>query len=178
MDAIDPSVKFIAIAIASIIFLILVLSKKSVIVHHNWVTSLIGEKFSTEEFYKTLASYIQKLDMPDVKMNTITFPTRNALSEKQLYLRILRKDDVYDVCAAPFGSGCFISFWFAEPRKRLKEIAAHIPKVASVMDEFEKKTRYEIDTAAVFRRWVEDAIEETINEFNTDKGIRILKQPA
>ncbi len=52
--------------------------------------------------------------MPNIKMEPVTHKEGGLLSSSRQYFRIKNKDLVFDVCAAPYGKGFFISWWLYE----------------------------------------------------------------
>ena len=47
----------------------------------------------------------------------VEWPEGGLLSAKRLYLRVIRKEHVFDICGAPFGNGFFFSWWLGESRQ-------------------------------------------------------------
>jgi hypothetical protein len=177
---IDDSEK-IEVLIGIILFAIMIAIfwKKKVDVSTNEVNAFIDHRFSAQDFYSRLRELIEDRNMPDVKIGRVSFPISSMLSDKREYLRVVRKDSVFDICAAPFGTGSFVSYWFGEPRKTLKQLARRVavtyiknPDVHQIIDSFNTKTRYQYDVDAIFRVWVKDCIKQAIEEMKESKGVR------
>jgi len=154
--------------------------KKKVDVSTNWVQAFVDYQFSTQDFYTMLEELINKREMPNVKISRINYPTEHLLSERREYLRVGRKDSIYDICVAPFGTGSFVSYWYGEPRKTLKQLMRRVattyiknPDVHQILDNFNNKTRYQYDTDSIFQAWVKDCINDAIEDIKTNKGIRV-----
>jgi len=173
METTPPSVVALLIIVVVVGILVLIFWRKRVNVSTNSVQAFVDYQFSTQDFYKLVEELINKREMPNVSISKINYPTEHILSERREYLRVGRKDSIFDICVAPFGTGSFVSYWYGEPRKTLKELAKRIHPVANeIIDDFDKKTRYQYDTDSVFQLWVKDCITNAIEEVKTNKGIR------
>lgn len=87
--------------------------RKSEVLNH-WIAFADGFQTSPAEFYTALEKELAERKIPSMEMSRIEFPEGGLLSEKRVYLRLLRERLVFDVCAAPFGSGFFFSCRTAE----------------------------------------------------------------
>ena len=83
--------------------------KKKADVLNHWIGFADGFQTSPTEFYATLEKELSNRKIPSMELSRIEFPEGGLLSEKRVYLRMLRERLVFDVCAAPFGSGFFFS---------------------------------------------------------------------
>ena len=153
--------------------------RKKVNVSANEVRAFVDYQIPIQEFYKSLEDLVNQYQMPNVSISRINYPTDNILSDRREYLRIARKDSIFDICVSPFGRGSFVSYWYGEPKKTLKELTRRVattyiknPDVHQILDNFDQKTRYQYDTDGIFQLWVKDCIKEAIEEFKTSKGIR------
>jgi hypothetical protein len=78
--------------------------------HHpveNFVTSAM-------EFYVAVEAALQPHEIPDYSISRIEWRESGVLSARREYLRIKRGKLAFDLCAAPFGTGYFFSWWLAE----------------------------------------------------------------
>ena len=96
----------------------------------HWSTLVEGLQEPPLEFYAKVEAAVAKRNIPDGKFETIEYREGGAFSGFRKYLRIRRHRHVFDVCAAPFGNGCFFSWWFAEVRPELPAIATVLIIVA------------------------------------------------
>lgn len=87
---------------------------KKVDVLNHWIAFVDGFQLSCTEFYSALKTELQNHQVPKMEMSNITFAEGGLLSEKRVYLRMLRERIVFDVCASPFGTGFFFSCRTAE----------------------------------------------------------------
>ena len=112
--------------------------------------------FSTDEFYTSVEEAIESRKVPNVKVRRILLDEGTFSSAKRQYLRIERRGQTFDVCAAPFASGFFVSWRlgvFGKPK--------------------ENKTYYQIDTDGMYKSCIKACINEAIDTMGTEaKGIR------
>jgi len=85
----------------------------------HWSTLLEGLQFSSQEFYVKVEKALQIRQVPDLKVARVDWKEGGALSARREYLRLQRERLVFDICAAPFGTGFFVSEWVGERPLRL-----------------------------------------------------------
>lgn len=75
------------------------------------------ENFQTPSlgFYRSVEAAVQARAVPEAHWSQIVHKEGGLGSAERTYLRIHRGKYAFDICAAPFGTGFFISWWFAEP---------------------------------------------------------------
>jgi hypothetical protein len=88
-------------------------------VFSHWHRLLENLQFSPMEFYQTLETAIQRRDVPGAERSRVEWYEGGAFSAKRQYLRVTRGKHVFDICAAPFGRGFFVSWWLGEVRSSL-----------------------------------------------------------
>lgn len=88
-------------------------SKKAEVLQH-WIAFVEGFQLSSSEFYDSVESELKARAVPGMEMARVEFAEGGILSDKRLYLRMVRERLVFDVCAAPFGRSFFFSCRFAE----------------------------------------------------------------
>jgi hypothetical protein len=90
----------------------------------HWSTLVEGLQLPPLEFYASIEAALTEKRIPDATVERIEYREGGAFSAFRTYLRIRRHREVFDVCTAPFGNGCFFSWWQAEVRPRLPTIAS------------------------------------------------------
>ena len=88
--------------------------KREANVLNHWIAVADGFHCSPDEFYKAVEISVREQKVPDLDMLRVEFAEGGALSDKRVYLRMLRERLVFDVCAAPFGNSFFFSLRTAE----------------------------------------------------------------
>ncbi|MBI5769810.1 MAG: hypothetical protein HZA93_18685 [Verrucomicrobia bacterium] len=90
------------------------LRRKKADVLSHWFVVLDGFRHSTSDFYGDVEKELAERKVPGLTMSRVDFAEGGLLSDKRVYLRMLRERLVFDVCAAPFGRAYFFSLRFAE----------------------------------------------------------------
>ena len=80
----------------------------------HWHYSFKDLQESPQKFYNNLVQAISARNIPGIDISRIDYREGGVLSAKRLYLRVKRKEHIFDICAAPFGSGFFFSWWRSE----------------------------------------------------------------
>lgn len=62
-----------------------------------------------QEFYNEVDQNLALRNVPDLERGVVLLREKNALSKSRLYLHFRRERLVFEICAAPFGSGYFVS---------------------------------------------------------------------
>ena len=83
-------------------------NKKGEILDH-WVAIHDKLSYSPQEFYETIEKELQARKIPGMEISREEFAEGGLLSEKRLYLRLLRERLIIYTCASPFGVGYFFS---------------------------------------------------------------------
>lgn len=88
------------------------MSKHPEVVGH-WHTLIEGFATSSLDFYELVKAGIAKREIPDLKISSVEWKESGLGSGKRVYLRVSREDLNFDICAAPFGTSYFFSWWLA-----------------------------------------------------------------
>jgi hypothetical protein len=87
--------------------------KKGEVVDH-WYALVPGFTASAKEFYDAVEKELKARQVPGLEKFRVDFAEGGVLSRQREYLRMTRERLVFDICAAPFGSGYFFSLRFVE----------------------------------------------------------------
>lgn len=81
---------------------------------------LLREGFHTSSlnFYDAVETAVTQRRIPDLAVSRVTHRESGILSAKREYLRFVRNNLRFDLCAAPFGTGFFFSWWQVIPPRR------------------------------------------------------------
>ena len=140
----------------------------------HWHNLLEGYQESPQNVYSLIEQAIEKRELPDTKVSRITMHEKGMLSAKREYLRIQSKKHLFDICAAPYGSGFFVSWWLGSlPGGCLTSIPIIGPIISVISPE---ETYFTYDTALMFRDSVHSAVIEVIDHITKEKGIRALTE--
>lgn len=145
----------------------------------HWNTLIENFQTSPQQFYKAVTDAINKRQIPNAKIDKISFNESHLLSAKREYLRIFCKKDFYfAVCGAPFGTGFFVSWWLLEPPDGcLVSLFSPFPVLSAIARTLVKPwTYYRIDTAMMFQTATHTAVLEVIDSITVAKGIKGLTE--
>lgn len=92
------------------------MAKQPAVIFSHWYHLFEGLQEAPKSFYESLEGSIKKRGVPDVVLSRIDYHEGGVFSAKREYLRAERQRLVFDVCAAPFGNGFFVSWWLGEAR--------------------------------------------------------------
>ncbi len=93
------------------------MAKPTNVISH-WDQLIENFQASSLEFYGELEKAIHTRLVPQLHYARIEHKEGGLASANRLYLRMHRGKHVFDICAAPFGTGFFVSWWFTEPPLR------------------------------------------------------------
>jgi hypothetical protein len=82
----------------------------------HWNHLIDGLQTSSLGFYEALDQALRRRGVPDASGHRVDYREAGLLSAKREYLRVTRGAQAVDICAAPFGSGFFVSWWMGEAR--------------------------------------------------------------
>ncbi len=89
------------------------LGKNANVISH-WHHPVENFNTSTMDFYTAVEAALRPREIPDYSVSRIDWRESGVLSARREYLRIKRGNLAFDLCAAPFGTGFFFSWWLAE----------------------------------------------------------------
>lgn len=76
---------------------------------NHWIASAENFNYQPKAFYDELKLKLEARKIPDLTLEPVEFAEGGLLSDERTYLRIQRERLLFDVCAAPFGTGYFFS---------------------------------------------------------------------
>lgn len=143
----------------------------------HWYYLFEGLQQPTQDFYARLEEAIKERNMKDVKILRTEVQEGGILSAKRLYLQVLRKSLVFDVCGAPFGNGFFVSWWLRDPMSGCLGLLLRLPIISYLVAWFVRPyTYYKIDTALMFQQSVHSAVLEVLDQITSQTGMRALSE--
>ncbi len=147
------------------------------IVFSHWYQLIENLQASPLEFYKAVEQAIERREVPDAERSRVDWREGGLFSAKREYLRVRRKEFIFDICSAPFGNGFFVSWWLGEVPSGFLALLAEIPVIGAFIQRFVRPaTYYKLDTAHMFQESVRRAVLDVIDEMTTAKGLRALTE--
>jgi len=147
------------------------------LIHSRWHKPFDSVQFSAKEFYSEIEQAIKKREVSGIKIDSVTHVNYNLLSSSREYLQIRRDDSMFLVCAAPFGTGFFISWWLGKTISLWEDIVPRIPLIGKGLAYLMfSKTFYQMDTETMFKEMVQQSVLEVIDGMTNAKGLRGLSE--
>ncbi len=145
--------------------------------HSRWNTVIDKFSFSSKEFYELLRKELLSNGINNLDVKFVFLKEGNAFSSRRTYLRAVWKDYQYDICAAPFGNGFFVSWWLLYKNSIGLIIISKIPFIGKwLAEKLYPITYYKIDTASMFMTYAQASVLKVIEDITNDKGVRSLSE--
>ena len=153
------------------------MAKQVTTILSHWYQLFEGFQYSSKDFYSQVASAIKSRNVPNLKLSKITYREGGPLSAKREYLRLERRGDLFDLCAAPFGNGFFVSWWLGNSTGAFIGLLLSIPVFGAIFSYFIRPlSYYKIDVALMFQESVRQAVLEVIDNLSKTSGLRELSE--
>ncbi|RXK58575.1 hypothetical protein ESA94_18255 [Lacibacter luteus] len=140
-------------------------------VQTNWHKYLDHQPFSPQDFYSELSQEINAKDIPQLSLTRIEYPEGGIFSQNREYLRVSCRQYIFDVCAAPFSTGFFISYWMGELSDPMKDIFKNMPLIGRFFRK-RQKTFFELDNEMLFKELISTSVKKVFDEMIEIKGKR------
>jgi hypothetical protein len=169
---------FLLLFIVALIFYIVIKAATTQLtITAHWSHHFADLQMSSQEFYASLEKSIAELQIPDLSISRTTYAEEGVLSSNREYLRVSRKDLLFDICAAPLGKGYFVSWWQTEQENFGKSLLGAIPFIGKTLDRhFFPLTYYRIDTEAMFKGFIHAHVLTAVDAILAQKGLRGLTE--
>ncbi len=153
------------------------MAKQAPIIRSHWHQSIPCLQESPQKFYNNLVEAILQRNIPGIDISRIDYREGGVFSAKRLYLRVQRKEHIFDICAAPFGSGFFFSWWRGEKIGLFWCLVMLIPFLGiPLMTIFRPETYFRHDTGLMFQDSIASAVLEVIDGITKANGLRPLTE--
>ena len=147
------------------------------IVHARWHHSFPEMQISPQEFYNSVKVEIQKKDVGSISIGTRIYTEGGLFSSDRIYLQVQRGEQLFIICAAPFGKEYFVSWWFGKAVNFMDDLVQRIPYIGKYIEAIMNyQTFYQIDTDDMFKDMVKDCVLVVVDSIANDKGIRPLTE--
>lgn len=171
-------VQLLLLAILGIvIYFISKAAKGSPVIFSHWHHLIDSLQASSQKFYESVAARIKERNIPDIYVTRVDHAEGGVFSANREYLRVTRREHVFDICAAPFAKGFFISWWLGEDLGLFLNIVMRIPFLGPALVRiFRPETYYRIDTALMFQESVHATVLEILEQSTKTQGLRSLSE--
>jgi hypothetical protein len=75
----------------------------------HWISFADGLTLSSQDFYAAVEKELEARKIPGMEISRAEYAEGGLLSDKRIYLRMIRERLAFDACAAPFGNTFFFS---------------------------------------------------------------------
>ena len=151
--------------------------KKFGLIHSRWHQYFDNFQLSAVDFYKQVAENAKAKQIPNISIKYYKYPEGGVFSGERAYLQIHRGDYAFLICAAPFGTGYFVSWWLGERVPFSIDLAMRLPWIGkSFQKALKMKTFYKMDTELMFQESVRRCVSEAIDTMTNPQGIRPLSE--
>ena len=141
----------------------------------RWSTLIPFFNMSSSEFYDTLEKILERHEMPNINMGLVKRKEGGILSSNRQYYRVMNKDLVFDICAAPYGKDFFISSWLYETEGTMRQIFKNTRFGNFLQARAAKRTLYQADAESMFRTCVHQCVLEAVDAMTEGKGKRLTE---
>lgn len=157
--------------IALIVYIVLRLLAKQREVRSHWHHTFDNLQFEPQELYKAITASLKAREIKDASFDFTTHNEGNFLQPYRLYLTVRRYEYVFDICAAPIGTGLFVSWWLVEEFGFFDTLMRSIPLLRKL---FVVRTYYSVDNELAYRDLVHLCVQEAIETMSGTQGYRAL----
>ncbi|MBF6570860.1 MAG: hypothetical protein IVW54_18490 [Candidatus Binataceae bacterium] len=139
----------------------------------HWDNMVPGMQVSSNDFYTQVERSLGDHHLEGLKLERVNLRQGGVLSAKREYLQVRRSDNVFHVCAAPFGNGFFVSWWLGRVERGFFAMLARIPVLGFLLKVlFKPLTYYKIDTTLMLQSITHGAVLSTLDAMTSAKGVR------
>lgn len=141
----------------------------------NWSMFVPDMQQSSATFYNVVESSISRHALKGVAIERVNIAEGGIFSARREYLQVHRDEYVFHVCAAPFGSGFFVSWWFGTVEKGIFALLKRLPIIGILIHVALKPwTFYRADTAQMFNAITSGAVEGALDQAVGAQGLRAI----
>lgn len=88
----------------------------------HWSTLIEGFQASPLAFYQSVEAALARREVPQTQNSRVDHKEAGLLSANREYLRFKREKLIFDICAAPFGTAFFVSWWLVDEEPKLNPL--------------------------------------------------------
>lgn len=145
-------------------------------VFSHWCFLFEDLQESPQTFYAAVEQAVKARAVPDMKISRVMWKEGGIMSAKREYLRVTRREYVFDICGAPFGKGFFVSWWLGEPAGCVATLS-RLPYVGPFLQVLLRPVTYfQIDTATMFQSLTHGAVMEVVDQMTETRGVQALSE--
>jgi hypothetical protein len=168
-------ITFLILVTIVIYIIVKVLQKTEAI--GNWSHLFPDMQHDPNAFYDLVENQLREKQVPEFYSKKVTISEGGMLSHNRLYLEVSRGDYIFHICAAPWGTGFFFSWWVRQKMSDIDQLLILIPFAGSrIVKMRQHQSYYKLDTDSMFRKSVHQCVLAAIDSLTTAKGARGLSE--
>ena len=131
----------------------------------NWNVRVGGIQQSSDQFYTAVEKELKRHNIDRLVIRRVDLSEYGILSSKREYLEVYFAGYVFHLCLAPFGDGCFVSWWCGQVIPWITRVFDMISLVGRFFRWLDgPETYYRIDIAIMFQSVVHDSVLYVLDE--------------
>jgi len=143
----------------------------------NWSHLFHDLQYDPNSFYDLVDKILREKQVPEFISRKVNISEGGLLSHNRLYLEVSRGDYIFHICAAPWGTGFFFSWWVRQKMNDIDQLLILIPFAGSrIVKMRQQKSYYKLDTDSMFRKSVHQCVLAAVDSLTSAKGVRALSE--
>ena len=161
----------ITVIIIAIVGLFLWLIRGRISIKSHWRHFYDNIQFSALEFYEQVKAGLAERNIEGIRFSSEEINESHVLSAKRVYLNVGEKEYEFYICAAPFGTGTFVSWWLCI---RDEQLINRIPVLSTLFGiDRSNKTFYQMDTEAMYLSAIHTVVVSVADSLTSVSGYRL-----
>lgn len=136
----------------------------------NWSHLFEGMQHDPEGFYADVEEFLKSHEVPGYSTRKQYFKEEGVLSHQRVYLEVTRGQYRFHICAAPWGTDFFFSWWLNYRVTRFELLLLRVPILGGIIAS--EQPYYKLDSDTMFRTSVHQAVLEGVDKVAKAKGIK------
>jgi hypothetical protein len=154
------------IILLAVLAVVLSFATKNLCLSH-WHHTFDQVQFSAMDFYDLTEGEIGRRELPGLSMRRVTHGEKVLFGARREYLRVYTTENAFEICAAPVGTGFYVSWWFFEKSNRLRSLMLGVPFLNWLVT---AKTLHQLDEEQVLRDLVHTCVLQGIDAMTGQSG--------
>jgi len=161
----------VIVLLVLVIIVIIAVGKTPLTIKSHWQHFYDGYQISTTDFYTQVEAGLRNRKIQDLSYTQESFLQSHIFSAKRVYLRITENEYVFYICAAPFGTGTFISWWLCIKDESFINKIPILSRMAG--KDRSNKTFYQMDTEDMYKSVIHSTVVDVANSLTANTGFRL-----
>lgn len=162
------------IFVVIIVYIIVKLLQKTEAIG-NWSHLFPDMQHDPNTFYELVEKILKENQVPDFASRKVTISEGGLLGHTRLYLEVSRGDYIFHICAAPWGTGFFFSWWVRKKMSDIDQLLILIPFAGSRIVKMRQfQSYYKLDTDSMFQKSVHQSVLTAVDSLTSAQGMRDL----